>query len=175
MNVKKNYLILILFSVSITFETVKNLDIEKFMGKWYVIAAIPTFVEKNCQDAYDIYTLNEDGTIDIKYFADKNGSPFEISQKGTVIDTVNYSKWKITFPDYWIPFFSSPYEVIILEEVNYNYMVVGYPGNSYGWIMARSPLMENETFEKIMLELVTDFGYERDKFQIIKHTKNNAN
>ena len=175
MNVKKNYLILLLFSVSLTFETVKNLDIEKFMGKWYVIAAIPTFVEKNCQDAYDIYTLNEDGTVDIKYFADKNGSPFEISQKGTVIDTVNYSKWKITFPDYWIPFFSSPYEVIILEEVNYNYMVVGYPGNSYGWIMARSPLMENETFEKIMLELVADFGYERDKFQIIKHTKNNAN
>ena len=175
MNIKKNYLILLLFSVSLTFETVKNLDIEKFMGKWYVIAAIPTFVEKNCQDAYDIYTLNEDGTVDIKYFADKNGSPFEISQKGTIIDTVNNSKWKITFPDYWIPFFSSPYEVIILEEVNYNYMVVGYPGNSYGWIMARSPLMENETFEKIMLELVDDFGYEREKFQIIKHTKNNIN
>ena len=80
------FLITLIFGLNFSFETVKNLDIERFMGKWYVIAAIPTFVEKNCENAYDIYTLNEDGTVDIKYFADKNGSPFTISQKGTIID-----------------------------------------------------------------------------------------
>ena len=175
MNLKKTILIILFYGFCFSFETVKNLNIEKFMGKWYVIAAIPTFVEKNCENAYDIYTLNDDGTVDIKYFADKNGSPFTISQKGTIVDTVNNSKWKITFPDYWIPFFSSPYEVIVLDEINYDYMVVGYPGNSYGWIMARSTVMKAEVFEKIMTSLVNDFGYDRNEFQIIKHTISSLN
>ncbi|MBC21675.1 MAG: hypothetical protein CMG54_02075 [Candidatus Marinimicrobia bacterium] len=175
MNLVKNFLIIFLFGFCFCFKTVENLDIERFMGKWYVIAAIPTFVEKNCENAYDIYTLNEDGTVDIKYFADKNGSPFKISQKGTIIDTINNSKWKITFPDYWIPFFSSPYEVIILDNDNYDYMVVGYPGNSYGWIMARSTMMDNEIFENIMTNLVDNFGYEREEFEIMKHAKETSN
>ena len=33
---------------------VKFVDLEKFMGKWYVISAIPNFVENGCNDAYDI-------------------------------------------------------------------------------------------------------------------------
>ena len=175
MRLKYTFLITLIFGLYNSFETVKNLDIERFMGKWYVIAAIPTFVEKNCENAYDIYTLNEDGTVDIKYFADKNGSPFTISQKGTIIDTVNNSKWKITFPDYWIPFFSSPYEVIVLDEISYDYMVVGYPGNTYGWIMARSASMEAKIFEKIMTSLEDDFGYDRDNFKIIKHSSKTKN
>ena len=63
-------------------QSVKKLDIERFMGKWYVISSIPTFVEKGCKNAYDIYSLNNDGTIDIQYYADKDGEPFRISQKG---------------------------------------------------------------------------------------------
>ena len=63
---KKIFIILLLFTFIYPLETVKNLDIEKFMGKWYVISAIPSFIEKNCINAYDIYTLNDDGTVDIK-------------------------------------------------------------------------------------------------------------
>ena len=169
MRLKYTFLITLIFGLYHSFETVKNLDIERFMGKWYVIAAIPTFVEKNCENAYDIYTLNEDGTVDIKYFADKNGSPFTISQKGTIIDTVNNSKWKITFPDYWIPFFSSPYEVIVLDDISYDYMVVGYPGNTYGWIMARDNHMEDSLYQNILNTLSNDFGYNQDDFKKVIH------
>ena len=169
MRFKYTFLITLIFGLYYSLETVKNLDIERFMGKWYVIAAIPTFVEKNCENAYDIYTLNEDGTVDIKYFADKNGSPFTISQKGTIIDTVNNSKWKITFPDYWIPFFGSPYEVIVLDEISYDYMVVGYPGNTYGWIMARDNHMEDSLYQNILNTLSNDFGYNEDDFKKVIH------
>ena len=62
----KKTIYILLLTFILPFETVKNLDIEKFMGKWYVIAAIPSFVEKGCINAYDIYTLNENGTIAIK-------------------------------------------------------------------------------------------------------------
>ena len=66
---KKGLIIILLLGQIFPFETVKNLDLKKFMGKWYVISAIPTFIEKGCSDAYDIYTLNQNGTIGIKYSA----------------------------------------------------------------------------------------------------------
>ena len=54
-------------------------------------------------------------------------------------------------------------------------MVVGYPGNTYGWIMARSASMEAKIFEKIMTSLEDDFGYDRDNFKIIKHSSKTKN
>jgi len=169
----KKTIYILLLTFILPFETVKNLDIERFMGKWYVIAAIPSFVEKKCINAYDVYTLNENGTIDIKYYAEKNGKPFKISQRGTIVDTIHNSTWKISFPDYWIPFYSAPYEVLILEQDNYDYMVVGYPDNYYGWIMSRTKVMDPQIYEKIMSELESEFNYDRKQFEIVIHNKNN--
>jgi len=151
-------------------ETVKNLDIEKFMGKWYVISSIPNYVEKNCQNAFDIYTLNDDGTIDIHYYAYKNNKPFTIHQRGVVTDTINNSTWKINFLDPWIPFYSAPYEVIVLDQKNYKYMVVGYPGNDYGWIMSRSNTMNDTIYFDILTSLKVDFNYDINQFEKIIHT-----
>tara|TARA_B100001113_G_scaffold126617_1_gene103372 strand:+ start:213 stop:731 length:519 start_codon:yes stop_codon:yes gene_type:complete len=168
MSIKKTVFIL-LFSFSLSLDTVKNIDIEKFMGTWYVIASIPSFVEKNCINAYDIYTLNEDGTIDIKYYAQKNGRPFNISQRGTIVDTINNSTWRISFPDYWIPFYTAPYEVVVLEPDNYEYMVVGYPGNSFGWVMSRSKYMDKILYSNIMDNLEDNFGYDKNQFEMMIH------
>ena len=44
-------------------ETVDYVDLERFMGDWYVIANIPTFVEKGAHNAVETYELNPDGTI----------------------------------------------------------------------------------------------------------------
>jgi len=117
----KKILIVILLGQLFSFETVKNLDIERFMGKWYVISAIPTFVEKGCSDAYDIYTLKEDGTIEIRYSAMncnilKEGKVFNILQEGKIIDNINKSKWEVSFIDPWIPFYSAPYDILIIED-----------------------------------------------------------
>ena len=44
-------------------ETVDYVDLERFMGDWYVIANIPTFLEKGAHNAVETYALNDDGTI----------------------------------------------------------------------------------------------------------------
>tara|TARA_B100000945_G_C19996572_1_gene419068 strand:+ start:47 stop:559 length:513 start_codon:yes stop_codon:yes gene_type:complete len=150
------------------FETVKNIDIKRFMGTWYVISAIPTFAEKGCTNAYDIYTLNEDNTIKIEYYALKNDTPFSIIQKGQIIDNINNSKWKISFVDPWIPFYTAPYEVIILDAKNYKYMVVGST-NNYGWIMSRNQTMSDSIYNDILEELESQFKYDTSKFKIVQH------
>ena len=44
-------LLILIIGYCISMNTVKNLDLKKFMGKWYVIANIPNFIEKNHQNS----------------------------------------------------------------------------------------------------------------------------
>ena len=46
---------------------VKNVDIQRFMGKWYVIAIIPNWIEKNPYNSIEEYSLNEKGYIAVSY------------------------------------------------------------------------------------------------------------
>ena len=65
---------------------VENLDIERFMGRWYVFALIPNWIEEGGTNSYDDYVLNEDGTIDITYKTIKDGKQRTIKQQGFVVD-----------------------------------------------------------------------------------------
>jgi len=44
-------------------ETVDQVDLKRFMGDWYVIASIPTFIEKKAYNAVESYSLDSDGTV----------------------------------------------------------------------------------------------------------------
>ena len=47
--------------------TVNSVDINRFMGPWYVIAIIPNFMEKNAVNGIESYTLKENNKIAIEY------------------------------------------------------------------------------------------------------------
>ena len=159
---------LTILSFIFTMDTVNNIDIPRFMGKWYVISTIPNFIERGCENAYDIYTLNLDGTIDVLYSAIKDGEEFTIQQNGEIIDKVNNSTWRMRFTKPYIPFYRAPYEVIILDD-EYDYMVVGYPDNEYGWIMSRANHMDEKIYQEILNILELDFGYEKESFKKVLH------
>ena len=168
---KKIFIFCVLLNLSLkSHNVVKDLDLPRFMGKWYVISLIPNWIEEGGTDSFDEYTLNKDGSIDIRYQTIKNGKVKTIRQKGVIADANIKSKWEIKFIKPWIPFFKAPYELIILDE-NYNYMAVGYPDNSFGWVMARSPIMEDSIYNEILDQLDTDFGYDKKKFEKVTHNK----
>ena len=48
-------------------KTVTQLDLKRFMGDWFVIAAIPTFIEKNAYNAVESYRLSADGVVDTTF------------------------------------------------------------------------------------------------------------
>ena len=45
-------------------KTADNVDIKRFMGPWYVIACIPTFIETESYNGVETYRLDPDGSID---------------------------------------------------------------------------------------------------------------
>ena len=161
-------IIFFLISFLLPHEVVKNINIEKFMGKWYVISLVPNFVEKGCSNSSDTYILNDDGTIDIEYNAIKDGKERSIKQKGFVND-LEPGRWDIQFLKPYIPFYRAPYEVLILDS-NYEYMVVGYPDNSFGWIFSRQISLDENIYEKILDELELKFGYNKEQFQKVVHS-----
>lgn len=162
-------LVFFLTSFLLPHDVVQNIDIKKFMGKWYVISLVPNFVEKGCTNSSDTYTLNDDGTIDIKYYAIKDGKERSIKQKGFVND-LEPGRWDIQFLKPYIPFYRAPYEVIVLDP-NYKYMVVGYPDNSFGWVFSRETTLDDNVYRKILDQLEKEFGYEKEKFEKVIHDK----
>ena len=168
----KTLLILFLIFVSFlkgadTMKTVEFVNLEKFMGKWFVIALVPNMIEKGATNSSDTYALNNDGTIDITYDAIKDGKERQIKQKGTVIDKSSNAEWTIQMRKPFVPFMKFPFKIVYVDE-NYEYMAVGYPKNTMGWIMGRSSQISSEDYDKIMSSLI-DLGYTKDQFEFVEH------
>tara|TARA_B110000014_G_C20079902_1_gene564161 strand:- start:900 stop:1412 length:513 start_codon:yes stop_codon:yes gene_type:complete len=161
-------LLLIKLSILYSHPVVENLNLEKFMGRWYVIALIPNWIEENSTNSFDDYVLNDDGTIDITYTAIKNNKTKTIKQKATIIDKDVPARWEIQFIKPWVPFYKAPYEVILLDD-NYDYMVVGYPNNQFGWIMSRDKTLNDNLYNEILEILSVDFGYDKNNFKKVNH------
>ena len=54
------------------------------------------------------------------------------------------------------------YPIIELDEENYSYCVVGYANRNYCWIMSRTPVMDDETYDMLKGRLVDKHQYSLD-------------
>lgn len=144
-------------------EPVKSLNINKFMGDWYVQGLIPNFIEKDAQNGLESYRLNDKGNVEITYTLMKNGKKKKMNAKG-FIQNDNNTIWKVQF--IWPIRF--PYYVIDLEE-NYQYTVVGVPNRKYVWIMSRDRQMSDETYKAILNRLEKK-GYDISKIVRMEQT-----
>jgi len=150
-----------------TMKTVESVDLERFMGKWFVIALVPNMIEKGATNSSDTYVLNKDGTIDITYDAIKDGKQRQIKQRGTVVNKTSNAEWTIQMRKPFVPFMKFPFKIVYVDK-NYEFMAVGYPKNSMGWIMGRSTKVSDEDYKKIMSALV-ELGYTEEQFELVKH------
>ena len=162
-------ILLIKFSLLYSHPVVEDLNLERFMGRWYVIALIPNWIEENSTNSFDDYILNKDGTIDITYTTIKNNKTKTIKQKATVVDKNIPARWEVQFIKPWVPFYKAPYEVILLDD-NYDYMVVGYPNNQFGWIMSREKKLDDIIYNEILGRLSLNFGYDSNNFKKVNHS-----
>ena len=59
-------------------QVVDDVDVERFMGDWYVIANIPTSIEKGAHNAIETYRLDDDGSIATTFTFRDNGFDGEL-------------------------------------------------------------------------------------------------
>ena len=146
-------------------KTVDQVDISKFMGDWYVIANIPTFLEKGAHNAIETYKWNEkEKHIDVifSYNADSfTGKKKTLTQKAFIYDQKTNAEWRIQL--FWPLKF--PYLVIDLAP-DYSYTVIGVPERSYVWIMARTKKLDEKVYAGI-IERLKEQKYDTSLIQMV--------
>ena len=132
-----NLLIFLLFTVSCNFidnsnakimQTVPYVDIDRFMGDWYVIANIPTFIEKRATNAIESYRQNSKGQIEttFTFFQDNpSGRKKVYKPTGFIYNTETNAEWRMQL--IWP--FKAPFLIINLDD-DYSYTVIGVPNLS---------------------------------------------
>ena len=122
--------------------TLESVDLKRFMGDWYVIASIPTFIETDAYNAVESYKLAEDGTIETTFRFNKGGfeGPLKTyTPRGFVEDQQSNGVWGMQF--IWP--FKAEYRIIYLSD-DYGQTIIGRSKRDYVWIMARRPSIPEE-------------------------------
>ena len=141
---------------------VPNVDIPRFMGDWFVIANIPTFLEKGAHNAKDSYRLAPDGTIATVYSHNVDGftGPRKTyASTGYVLDKKTNAVWgqQYIWPikaDYRISYLSSDYQHVVVTRDKRDYV----------WIMSRTPTISEAEYQR-MVDVVGREGYDVSKLQ----------
>jgi apolipoprotein D and lipocalin family protein len=147
-------------------KTVAKLDLDRFMGPWYVIACIPTAIETKAYNGIEEYTLLPDGTIDTVFTFNKgsfDGPVKRYNPKGFVVDKVNNSTWGMRFV--WP--FKAEYLITHINP-DYSQTVVARNKRDYFWIMARTPEIPEADYQRLLKELENQ-GYDMSKVRKVPH------
>lgn len=149
--------------------TVKYVDLKKYVGLWYEVAKIPNSFQDQCiKNTTAKYTLTEDGEIRVTNSCiDEDGEVDDASGIVRVVDKKSNAKLEVSFVSFlgWRPFWGD-YWIIGLDE-NYQWAIVGTPNRKYGWVLSRTPNLDNTTMDNIF-GIIKDQGYDPKKFEISK-------
>jgi apolipoprotein D and lipocalin family protein len=142
--------------------TVDRVDLPRFMGDWYVIANIPTFIERGAHNAIESYALDADGSI-ATTFTFRDGS-FEGKRKqyhprGFVLDRQSNALWGMRFV--WP--IKADYRITYVSD-DYGQTVISRQKRDYVWIMARTPQIPAADYDRL-LGLVAQQGYDIARVQ----------
>ena len=139
-------------------KTVDSIDLQKYLGKWYEIAAIPQSFQKQCVgNTTAVYANTDEGLISVVNTCDTaSGTPSVANGRAKVIDKNSNSKLKVTFVHFlgWQFLLGVDYWILAIGE-NYSYAIVGAPNRDYAWILSRTPGMTNEKIIEANQALVT--------------------
>ena len=140
--------------------TVKQVDLPRFMGDWYVIAVIPTVIETESYNAIENYKLNGDGTIATTFTFNKNASDGPLKTyhpKGFVKPNTGNAVWGMQF--IWP--IKAEYLITYLDP-DYQRTIIARNARDYVWIMARTPQISDAHYKE-MTDLITGYGYDISK------------
>jgi apolipoprotein D and lipocalin family protein len=146
--------------------TVDHVELSRFMGDWYVIANIPTFIERDAHNAIESYELKENKQVATTFKFNKGGfdGPLKTyTPTGFVSDDSSNAIWGMQFV--WP--IKADYRVMYLND-DYTQTVIGRNKRDYVWIMARSPSIPEADYQNIV-NFIGEQGYDIRKIKPVPH------
>ncbi|MBI5765218.1 MAG: lipocalin family protein [Planctomycetes bacterium] len=142
--------------------TVDNVDVSRYVGKWYEIAKYPNPFQKQCVGGTTAeYAVLDDGRVQvINRCQTADGTVDSIEGRARIVDTSTNAKLAVGF---FGPFEGAYW--ILEVGPNYEYAVVGEPSRSTLWILSRTSTMNDATYQGILSRL-PDRGYDPSKLVV---------
>jgi apolipoprotein D and lipocalin family protein len=144
--------------------TAERVDLARFMGDWFVIANIPTSIERGAHNAVESYRLDADGTIATTFTFRKDAFDGELKRycpRGFVRDTVSNATWGMQF--LWP--IKADYRIVYVSP-DYRLTIIGREKRDNVWVMARTSQVA-ETDLRDLRERVAKEGYDMAKFELV--------
>jgi apolipoprotein D and lipocalin family protein len=142
-------------------QPVAGVELPRFMGDWYVIAHIPTFIEKNACNAIERYDANADGTIatTFTFHEGRPDGPFKRYRPTGFVRDADHSTWGMQF--LWP--IKAEYLIAYLDP-GYTETIIARNSRDYVWIMARTPKLGDDDYARLV-ERVAALGYDTSRLR----------
>ena len=140
--------------------TVATVDLDRYLGTWYQIALIPNRFQSMCvAETQAEYARDEDLIRVTNRCRKDNGEIESAIGVAKVVEGSSNTKLRVSF---FRPFYGD-YWVLALDP-DYRWVLIGEPSRSYGWVLARTPTLDQAVLDKL-LDRATELGYERSAFR----------
>jgi len=137
--------------------TVQNVDIGRYMGRWYEVASLPQSFQKGCFATMADYRLKTNGRVEVINSCRRGGLDGEVTVakgRARVVDRQTNAKLKVMFQwpfegDYWI----------LALDTDYQHVLVGTPDRESLWVLSRS-VDYDQTVVNGFLDLAEWYGFD---------------
>lgn len=139
-------------------ETVPRVDLDRYLGTWYEIARYPHRFQAGCVGSMATYSALPDGRIRVENQCREGALDGPVRRATGVAwaaaNDPSNARLEVQFlwpfrGDYWI----------IALDPDYRYAVVGHPSREYLWILARTPQLDPELYQRL-LGMIAAHGYD---------------
>lgn len=146
--------------------TVANVDMARYAGSWYEIASLPNRFQKQCvADTQANYRLDGERVEVLNSCRIADGRIDDVKGHATVVPGSGNAKLRVSF--FW-PFYGD-YWVLALDP-DYRHVLVGTPDRDYGWVLSRTPEMDEAALQRL-LDRAATLGFDRDAFRRTPQTQ----
>lgn len=147
-------------------ELAEYVDLERFMGTWFVHGYTPTAIDRVAFNSTETYELADNGRIltTYRFSADSiYGQEKVFTPSARVVEGTNNAEWRMRF----FGVINAAYLILYVSE-DYDYTVIGHPGRELAWIMSRSSQIDETRYMDLKAELVRR-DFDLVKFQRVEH------
>jgi len=147
-------------------ELAERVDIEKFMGTWYVHGYSPTAIDKGAWNGTETYERLPDGKIQTTYEFRKGSPEGKLKTYhpvGTIVNTETNAEWRMRF----FGIINAAYYILYVDP-DHTFTVIGHPNKKYAWIMSRDPQIQEKRYSDLRREL-EEREYDLSNFERMGH------
>lgn len=144
---------------------VTGFEVERYLGTWYEIARLDHRFERGLTRVTAEYSLNQNGTVSVvnRGYNEETDTWARAEGIAKFRGERTVGSLKVSF---FGPFYGG-YHIVELDRA-YQYALIAGPSKDYLWILARSPALDNATYQRLV-ETATALGFPTEKLIRVEH------